>query len=90
MNRELVGKRIRVLRCTDQYSTLPAGTEGTVTVVDDLGTVFAKWDNGFLLGLIPNEDEWELVTTYYCRECGVECASACSQHPRAGVNTYRG
>lgn len=25
----------------------------------------------------------------YCRQCGVECGSACSRHPTAGVNRYK-
>lgn len=28
------------------------------------------------------------MTTNYCKECGYEVASACSQHPSAGVNAY--
>jgi len=32
------------------------GTKGTVTHVDDIGTIHMKWDNGRGLGLIPGED----------------------------------
>ena len=39
----------------------PAGTEGTVQYVDDAGTVHVHWDTGGSLGLVPGEDEWELV-----------------------------
>ena len=31
---------------------------GTVTLVDDLGTVHVRWDDGGTLGLVPDEDEW--------------------------------
>lgn len=89
-NHQLVGKRVRVVRCNDEWSELEPGTEGTVSNVDDAGTVHVNWDTGSRLGLIPGVDEYELVTVNVCRECGVECASACSQHPRAGVNTYKG
>lgn len=91
VDRSLVGKRVRVIRCTDQWTELEPGTEGTVASVDDAGTVHVNWDTGSRLGLIPDADEWEVVVEprNYCRECGVECASACSQHPRAGVNTYK-
>lgn len=35
----------------------------------------------------PPVDEFE-ETIYRCKECGVDCASACSLHPHAGVNIY--
>lgn len=34
-------------------------------------------------------DDSESETIYRCKECGVDCASACSLHPRAGVNVYK-
>lgn len=52
------GQRVRLLRLTDPYSDLPAGSEGTVQFVDDLGTVHVAWDAGSTLGLIPGEDKW--------------------------------
>jgi len=27
---------------------------------DSLGTVHVRWDQGFQLGLIPGQDQWEL------------------------------
>lgn len=48
----LVGKRVRLVHCDDPYTTLRAGDEGTVTLVDDFGTVHVKWDNGSSLGLV--------------------------------------
>ena len=35
----------------DDYETVPRGTEGTVTGVDDLGTIHVRWDNGASLGV---------------------------------------
>jgi len=32
-----------------------------VQVVDDLGTLHVRWDSGENLGLVPGEDEWEVV-----------------------------
>lgn len=49
---ELVGRRVRLVRCDDPYTTLRSGDEGTVTLVDDYGTVHVKWDNGSTLGLV--------------------------------------
>jgi hypothetical protein len=54
-----VGKRVRLVRCTDIYSQNPPGLEGTVTFVDDTGTLHVHWDNGSTLGLVPGEDRWE-------------------------------
>jgi hypothetical protein len=56
-----VGKRVRLIRCADDYTSNPPGLEGTVTFVDDTGTVHVRWDNGSTLGLIPGVDRWEDV-----------------------------
>jgi hypothetical protein len=58
---ELEGKRVRLIRHMDRYSNLPSGTEGTVTIVDSMGTVHVAWDTGSRLGLIPGEDQWEVL-----------------------------
>lgn len=55
------GDRIRLIRCTDPYTTLQAGQRGTVTFVDAFGTVHVYWDDGHSLGLIPGVDEWETI-----------------------------
>lgn len=54
-----VGKRVRLVHCTDPYSRNRPGLEGTVTFVDNTGTLFVRWDNGSTLGLVPGEDRWE-------------------------------
>lgn len=54
-----IGKRVRLVQCTDPYSSNQPGLEGTITFVDDTGTVFVRWDNGSTLGLVPGEDRWE-------------------------------
>ena len=54
----LVGKRVRLLRCSDPYTKLQSGDEGVVDYIDDMGTVHVKWDNGSSLGLIQGEDTW--------------------------------
>jgi hypothetical protein len=53
------GDRIRLTATTDPYARLTPGEEGTVVLVDDLGTVHVAWDSRSNLGLIPGEDEWE-------------------------------
>jgi hypothetical protein len=59
--RDIVGKRVRLISCSDPYTKLRAGEEGTITFVDDLGTVDVKWDSGSRLGLIPYEDHWDYI-----------------------------
>lgn len=40
----------------DPYARLKPGDKGTVTVVDDIGTVFVQWDIGSVLGVVYAED----------------------------------
>ncbi|WP_367180998.1 DUF4314 domain-containing protein [uncultured Mitsuokella sp.] len=54
------GTRVRLVSMNDVQAP-SAGTEGTVQYVDDAGTVHVHWDTGGSLGLVPGEDEWELV-----------------------------
>lgn len=58
---ESVGDIVKLVYTTDPYTTLKCGDEGTVTYIDDMGTVFVKWDNGSRLGLIPGEDQWAII-----------------------------
>lgn len=64
----LIGKRIRLVFTNDEYTDLRAGDEGTVTFIDDTGTVFADWDNGSGLGLIEQYgDRFEVLTESVAR-----------------------
>jgi hypothetical protein len=45
----------------DDNVTVPTGTEGLVTDVDDFGTLRVHWDNGHKLGL-TTEDVYEALT----------------------------
>jgi hypothetical protein len=56
-----VGKRVRLINCTDPYTKLVHGDEGVVTSVDSFGTVHVDWDNGSRLGLVYREDDFALV-----------------------------
>jgi Domain of unknown function (DUF4314) len=62
MRRDLIGKRVRLVRTTDPYTNLKSGDEGVVDHVDDIGTVFVKWDNGSGLGLVQGEDSYWVVS----------------------------
>jgi len=46
------GDRVRLVSCSDPYTRLRPGDVGTVTFIDDLGTVHVKWDSGASLGIV--------------------------------------
>jgi hypothetical protein len=71
MKSPLTGKRVRLILCTDTYTHLPAGLEGTVSFVDDTGTVHVHWDNGSRLGLCPDAgDRFEVIEPVRHRPSG--------------------
>ena len=51
-----VGCTVEIIEMCDPYRDRPAGLRGTVTHVDDTGTVFADWENGSTLGAVFGED----------------------------------
>ena len=53
LNDQMVGERI------------PAGARGTVSHVDDIGSVHMNWDGGGSLALIPNVDDFKVITPEY-------------------------
>lgn len=54
------GTRIRLKHMEDSQA-VPDGTWGTVKLVDDTGTIHMHWENGSGLGLIPKEDQFEIM-----------------------------
>ena len=55
------GTRIRLNSMSDPWSPVPDGTEGTVDMVDDIGQLHMKWDNGRTLALVPGEDSFSVI-----------------------------
>lgn len=51
------GTRVALVRMDDPYSKLRPGDQGTVSCVDDTGTVFVNWDCGSSLGAVYGVDE---------------------------------
>lgn len=49
------GTRVKLVEMNDIQAP-PIGTLGTVTYVDDIGTIHIKWDNGSTLGAAYPED----------------------------------
>ena len=54
------GTRIRLDHMQDSQA-VPDGTEGTVDLVDDIGQLHMKWDNGRTLALVPGEDSFSVI-----------------------------
>lgn len=55
------GTRVELIRMNDPYTSLKPGDKGTVTWVDDIGTILVNWDCGSTLGVALNEDSCRLI-----------------------------
>ena len=51
------GTRVELVRMDDPYTRLKPGDRGTVSFIDDTGTIFVDWDSGSRLGVVFGEDE---------------------------------
>ena len=56
------GTRVELVSMNDPYSKLVPGDRGTVSRVDDIGTIFVDWDKGSGLGIAYGEDICRKVT----------------------------
>ena len=50
------GTRVELVSMNDPYRHFDAGLKGTVSCVDDTGTIHVDWDNGSHLGIVYGED----------------------------------
>ena len=57
VDKEMVGKRIRIISMNDP-SPVPSGSEGIITHVDGLNQYHVKWDCGRTLAVIPGVDNF--------------------------------
>ena len=57
-----IGCRVELVEMDDPYSRLKPGDRGTVRHVDDIGTVFVKWDSGSGLGIAYGVDRVRKLT----------------------------
>ena len=55
------GTRVELVQMNDAQAP-PVGTKGTVTGVDDTGSLLMDWDNGSGLNVIYGEDLVNVVT----------------------------
>ena len=51
-----IGTRVELVEMKDPYTRLQPGDLGTVEFVDDMGTVFCRWDRGSGLGVLYGID----------------------------------
>ncbi len=51
------GTRVELISMNDPYSRLQPGDQGSVTFIDDIGTIFVSWDSGSGLGVAFGEDK---------------------------------
>ena len=56
-----VGAKVRLISMNDPYTKLKPGSLGRITHVDDIGTVFVRWDSGSGLGCVIGEDALEVI-----------------------------
>ena len=55
------GSKVRLIQMDDPYTTIPKGTIGTVSKVDDAGTIHVNWETGSSLGIVYGVDKCELI-----------------------------
>jgi len=83
-NELLIGRRVKCIEMKDEYP-VPSGTFGTITSIDDIGTLHVKWDDGRTLGLVPNEDIYEVLDKScqngLYRECAIFYHNHCEGCP---------
>ena len=60
-NYYIPGTRVVLLKMNDAYTKLQPGAKGTVTGVDDMGTIHVSWDSGSSLGVAYGEDSCKKI-----------------------------
>lgn len=59
-NKELIGKRIKLIEMVNEQHAVESGMEGTITNIG-FDVISVKWDNGRRLGVIVGEDIYEIL-----------------------------
>lgn len=58
----IAGDRVRLLYTNDIFTRLQPGAEGTVMLIDVMGTIHVNWDSGSSLGLVVEDgDRYEKI-----------------------------
>ena len=50
------GTKVELIEMNDPYRDMPSGLKGTVTCVDDTGSIHVSWENGSSLAVIYGVD----------------------------------
>lgn len=79
------GTRIELNNMSDPWNPVPRGTRGTVTVVDDIGQIHMKWDNGRTLPLNTGEDSFRKLTEQEVAEEKALAMSAPQSGPKMSM-----
>jgi hypothetical protein len=56
-----VGDRVRLISTSRDYGGLSPGTEGTVALIDDQGSIHVQWDSGEEFALVVGQDFWRTL-----------------------------
>ena len=59
-NKNLIGKRIKLISMVNEQHPVESGTEGTITSVG-FDVIRVQWDNGRRLGVIVGEDIYQIL-----------------------------
>ena len=51
------GSRVKLIQMRDPYTNLRQGDQGTVSFVDDIGSIHVNWDRGSALAVVFGEDQ---------------------------------
>lgn len=49
------GTKVELVKMNDIYTSIPVGTKGVVSHIDDTATIFVSWKNGSSLGVVYGE-----------------------------------
>lgn len=76
------GTKIKCIHMNDPHHPIPSGMMGIVDHVDDIGTIHMCWDNGSSLGLIEDEDQFEVIKSKDRKEEALERMKMLKLYPK--------
>jgi len=86
------GTRVELVSMDDPYAKLKPGERGSVTYVDDTGTVHIRWDSGSSLGAVYGVDTIRVVTPVsdkvYEQIMAVRASGECNMLDTTAVQRY--
>ena len=56
-----VGDRVEMIKMADN-SPIEKGEQGEVILIDGIGQIHVDWDNGRTLAIIPEEDQFKIIS----------------------------